>query len=873
MQFTKDITGFTGGVSQQPPPLRSDTQCEESQNAYPSLVYGNIKRPPLEHVAVLSSTAAPGAFMHDINRDINEKYNMIVTGNATEPLEVYTADGTKCTIRYGHLTDDFVFTSDASVKGYLTSLSGKLPREAFKAVTIADHTLLVNNTVKCLMSTEVDPTTYAHEAVAYIKKGVGQTVYRIWVNDIVAAQYTSGETTDYASYKTTTIAQTLAAALASGVSVTLTATGGVFTYLLGDRPPTGSEVVTINDVVVNPDFYSFVESLGLWMLVFDPAHISFAYASTDPEAPVPADTIKIQGTALTGFTVTVKDSLVKLKRADGGPFTFRVSDSWGDEAMTGIYRKIQDYPSLPSRYFNGSVIEVTGDPSNNFDNYWVKFNASEGGSAGAWEETRKPGLYNKMDPAALPHRLVRTGVNEFTFCDITWGERNVGDDVSCSNPSFIGHTINDIFYYRNRLGFFSGENHILSKAGDFFNFWPTTATDSLDDDPIDVAASSSEVVTLYHAVPYQKTLLGFGEQLQVVFSSGNAGTLTGKTISSDGTTRFKVSPFCKPALVGSNAYLAVPAGEYTHIREYFIQADGVSFDAADITAHCPEYLPKNIVRLIGTSTYDLLFAWSPDTPRTIFVYKYYWQGDEKVQSAWGKWDLPTDVIGMSLLDDRLYVLTTSDSQVCLQRVDLHKVTPAKWDSGLTPLICLDRRVSLTGTYSALTGLTSWTLPYTDTSGTQYVGVKSTSGHPVLLLSKVGSILSHPGDHSGVPFHIGLLYDHRLDLSKFILKDANNKPYLFGETILRTLAIGYAKTGYFDVEVSAVGRDTDTYQHSPFSAGCPLDQLIIGSGVYGDTLVMSDSDDVSISLVNRTCFPSIWVNATYEGTYYARARKI
>ena len=36
-----------------------------------------------------------------------------------------------------------------------------------------------------------------------------------------------------------------------------------------------------------------------------------------------------------------------------------------------------------------------------------------------------------------------------------WGERIVGDLVSAPDPSFIGNKINNVFFFRNRLGFLS----------------------------------------------------------------------------------------------------------------------------------------------------------------------------------------------------------------------------------------------------------------------------------------------------------------------------------------------------------------------------------------------------------------------------------
>ena len=72
------IPNLVQGVSQQSPALRLSSQAELQVNAFPSLVEGLQKRPPLEHVAVISNTETTGSFTHLINRDVNERYFVFI---------------------------------------------------------------------------------------------------------------------------------------------------------------------------------------------------------------------------------------------------------------------------------------------------------------------------------------------------------------------------------------------------------------------------------------------------------------------------------------------------------------------------------------------------------------------------------------------------------------------------------------------------------------------------------------------------------------------------------------------------------------------------------------------------------------------------
>lgn len=87
------------------------------------------------------------------------------------------------------------------------------------------------------------------------------------------------------------------------------------------------------------------------------------------------------------------------------------------------------------------------------------------------------------------------------YTKFAWQDRQSGDELVTPDPSFIGQKISDVAYYKNRLAFISGENAILSEAGEFFNFFRTTAAALLDTAPIDVASSHKAVSVLRTAIP------------------------------------------------------------------------------------------------------------------------------------------------------------------------------------------------------------------------------------------------------------------------------------------------------------------------------------------------------------------------------------
>ena len=187
---------------------------------------------------------------------------------------------------------------------------------------------------------------------------------------------------------------------------------------------------------------------------------------------------------LTGFTIVRTSPVLYVRKNDNSNFSIDGSDTQGDTKMTIIKDSVQRFTDLPTVSPHGYVVEVKGDEDTNFDNYYVKFvgnNTTTDGvlEEGQWEETVEAGIQFKFDYATMPHVLVRQADGNFRFAKVDgdsytlsgvtytlpkWGERTVGDLVSAPNPSFIGNKINNVFFFRNRLGFLAGDNVILSKG-------------------------------------------------------------------------------------------------------------------------------------------------------------------------------------------------------------------------------------------------------------------------------------------------------------------------------------------------------------------------------------------------------------------------
>lgn len=584
-----------------------------------------------------------------------------------------------------------------------------------------------------------------------------------------------------------------------------------------------------------------------------------------------------------GVTATVHGSVIVL--SSSSDFTITTQDGYSNASMYAVKGQIQRFSDLPvNAGIQGFTIEVVGDKTSAFDNYWVKFDKSSGGQ-GVWKETVKPGINLGVNDATMPHALIREPSGEFTFRKLAWGDRIVGDDDSAPQPSFVGRKIQDIFFYRNRLGLIADESVCFSEAGEFFNFYPTTVTDLLDSDRIDVSVSHTKVSNLVAAIPFAKQLLLFSSQTQFSVESGDL--LTPRTISIKPTTEFECNPLAQPAGMGRVVYFSVPKGDYSGLREYYVEVDSQTNDAADVTGHVPRYIPKGVYKLAAGLNEDILCCLTSDERNVIYVYKFYWNGEEKLQSSWSRWTFPeTDsILNADFLQSELTLVIGRSDGVYLEQLN---VSPGEVLDVEPYVVHLDRKQAIPKTsltYSEGYTKIGWAqIGWYPTDG-EYVAVVAT-GQP----QKAGIVLpltwepltgnaKVAGDYSDCDLIVGRRYNFRYRFSTIVPKRASRNGGEQADNVarlqLRKMQVNYADTGYFQVNVTPQGRPTYTYTFSGKTLGlesATIGAINLATGKFPFP-VMSQNTTVDIEITSDSPLPCAFLSADWEGFYSKRSRGI
>jgi hypothetical protein len=586
---------------------------------------------------------------------------------------------------------------------------------------------------------------------------------------------------------------------------------------------------------------------------------------------------QMSGLAASGYTINRYGSVIHISRTS--EFTIRCEDGFNNGAMLALKDQVQKFQDLPANAgVNGFAVEVIGDKQTGFDDFWVKFDST---GTGAWKETIKPGTRLGYTATTMPHTLVRNADGTFTFAPTVWNDRTVGTLTSNPDPSFVGKKITDIFFYRNRLGFLADESVIFSEASEFFNFYRTTVTELIDSDPIDVTVSHTKVSTLQHAIPFNRQLLLFSAQSQFVVEAGDL--LTPKTIAIKQATEFESDPNVKPAGIGKNVYFALTKGDYTGVREYFPvdEISGIN-DSVEITGHVPQYIPKNCYELAPCLTEDILVALSKTDRSSMWVYKFYFNNNEKLQSSWSKWTLDStdSILNVDfILSEMVLVIQRSDG------LYLEKLSAAVGDIGVNEpyTVHLDRKLTVAkanmtfdGTY---TNIPVAYLPGPITSGSWEAIIAT--GQPKkagtrLALTSTATGARITGDYTNCDLIVGRKYTFRYQFSPITIKQQAGqaiKSDTQGRLQLRTMQVNFAKTGYFTAKVTPEGRSTYTYVYSGKTLGQPSSTIGTIELDTGNTKfpILAQNTGVTIELNSDAPLPCAFLSADWEGMYVKRSR--
>lgn len=826
------IKNLIAGISQQPPKLRHAEQLEEQINGFSTEAGGLQKRPPTQHIRRLPALPLKTK-VHLINRDENERYIVAFTGDS---LKIFDINGNEKTVKMENRADTYVTCSE--------------PNKQLKAITVADHTFIVNTTKVVEMdTTNKSPNAWEEQgALIVIRQGQYGRKYKVNIKD----QSYVYETPDGG------------AASHSTMIATDYITNQLFEKLAGTfkrtfESLTDEELNKYNVTKKKESYYTGRDDRLVTRTYY--IYKGKEYSKYDTFAPEGVQgVIVIKGTNWIQLIGDLKD--------------LSVSDGFNGEALKLFTNTTPRFEILPSTAPSGYTVIVKGEKASD-DDYYVKYDMEQQ----LWTETTKPNTEINYKSSTMPYILRREADGTFTCTTADWNERKTGDEESNPTPSFVGNKINDIFFFRNRLGIISGEAVNLSRTSDFFNFWVDSATAIVDTDPIDLQVSHNRVSTLYNAVPFNQDLYLFSAQTQFILRA--EGVLSPKTAVIDQVTEFDADTWVKPIGVGRNLYFTAHKTDFTTVQEYFAVADSTTQkNATDVTGHVPNFLKNSIYSLKACNNENLLIALSDNQRDTIYIYKFLFLNDSKAQASWSRWTFDGELIGADFINSVMYLVINRGGNTFLEKLPISYNTK---DFVSEPYrVMLDRKFKTTlhGTFDK------------DTKEMRY-DVKSIYGdaysepREYTIVLKNGSVYSGKNTvvipHQVEPLEdfecfVGVAYEFKFIYSTFFIKQASQTGT---DTIpndrlqLRFLHINYDNTGEFEVIVNATGKTPKHYKMTARIVGTPSNQVGIHPLETGEFRVplMGRNTDTEVTVINTSPLPSAFNTTVWQGLVTYKFRQI
>ena len=556
--------------------------------------------------------------------------------------------------------------------------------------------------------------------------------------------------------------------------------------------------------------------------------------------------------------------------------TTALSDDLSPGSITGEVNTIAELPDVADLN-PGDIYNVVGINGNQ-DDYVLQWDGQ------TWREVVYPNSKYLIDGSTMPHELVRTDTDTFTFQAATWSPRVSGQPSTTGNsrqPSFIGHRIKNLFYYKNRLGFVSMDNVIMSQPLDYFNFWRNSALTTSDADPIDLTCSSLRDVFLFAVQPMTQGLLLFSTREQFIMTAGTNGVLTPSTASIRSVSQYEMYTVIDPFLVDEQIFFTSQANNYTRVLSMNTQGDNNNPKFIDVGKPVTTYIPIGINRGFG-SNQNQFIALYDNTKNNIFFYRFFNRDGENQLRSWFKWDFPGKILGCFMEQDTIFIAISANGKVYMNVLYINPnnqvpivQTPQGQIYSNPTLEYLQQPVSVT--YDNSTKLSTITTTTLDPNNAEWkpVAIEIYSGGQAngafWNLTKVSdTTYTVNGDLSDiVGLLFGFTYPFDMELPKTYYRNGNDADYTASLTIAR-MKFAMGKTGAVSFEV----RPRGSANFSPIgevdiSNWYLLDSAPIDDERFFTVPVHQRNDNFDVRISSDSPYPVSLLSMSWEGQYSPR----
>ena len=875
--ITQKVRNYVLGISEQPDELKAPGQVTDLKNGVPDVTHGLVKRPGGKLIEAISPSSGTLSWFHIYEDSANQYIGNVSTSGVIQvwrtsdgvsiPIDYASVPGTNaCTYLTGwtdpneiqNLTvnQNTFFTNRTKQVGMLTGASDKSPAEVHEALIelktvsygkqyaldIYEPSNTTTTTTTRATSIVIDEDITTTNASGYSNDGKCELMSR----EVINQGTVSGKTN--LRYEVDIRCQPIA----EGGGSTSNHPNYDDSYQTFARLQFGGEGWTTGNT------HSFVTEKGAGGTVTIKSHASITsranLAAVRPAAsPSNAEEAATAGAILGdikaaldaisghGITSTIVGNCLHLKRSSA----FNVTTP-EPSLMNIVTSEANSAGELPRSGRHNYIAKIVNS-SEEEDDYYLKFQVDNVSSSvtadrfgsGVWVECPAPNIEISFDSDTMPVSLQRIdpgtygingGANQnytngvFEVIKPAWIDRTVGDDLTNPAPSFVGYKLNKLLYYRNRLAVLSEENVILSQTNDFFNFWSNTAMAVSSDDPIDLQSSSTYPTTLYDGIEVNSGLLLHSSNQQFMLTT-DSDALTPKTAKVNYLCSYNFNHKTNPFSLGTTNGFINSTGRnarFFELSEVGREGEPTVVEQSKIVS---KKLPIEITNTAVSKENNILLFGALDKSE-VWGYKFYNNGEKRVQSAWFRWELPGNLVHHALIDDVYYVVLKNGSNYTLEAYDVKRQSnTTSIDDYRIHLDCHSKVTALaSNTYNATTKKTVFPKPTGYNSSKQLAVYNNNAGNDLGrygLVTVNGSNLEVDGDWTGADLILGYLFDWLVEIPTIYVSQTQGDKTAAdtrSSLIVHRVSFTFGETGTIQTTIKRKGRAdyTDTFESIEWS---------------------------------------------------------
>ena len=556
------------------------------------------------------------------------------------------------------------------------------------------------------------------------------------------------------------------------------------------------------------------------------------------------------------------------------------------ELLNVVASKVNDVGDLPSQCKHGMVVEVVNSVADE-DNHYVKFfgNNDKDGE-GTWEECAKPGRKIRLKRSTMPVLLIRTADGNFRLSELDgstytisgtqysvpqWDDAIVGDDVTNPEPSFIGKGISKMLFFRNRFAILADENIIMSRPGDFTNFFAKSAIQLIASDPIDISASSEYPAIIYDGIQVNTGLVLFSKNQQFMLTT-DSDVFSPTTAKINALSTYNFNFATNPISLGTTIGFLDNAGKFSRFFEMAnVQREGEP-QVIEQSAVVSKLFEKDL-KLISNSRENSVIFFSEEGTNTLYGYRYFDQIQDRRLASWFKWTLTGTIQYHCMQDDNLFVVVRNNNKDQLLKYSI------KMDSNTFALaenrVHLDHLMSTSGwTYNATTGKSTKAKPTGLESSNQLAAYDVDAGNNLGrygLITINGSNLELDGDWSGETFLIGYQYTMEVKLPTiyYLTQSGQNwRADTRANTVIHRVKFGFGPIGLYETTLNRIGRSdyTEVFEVSSANQYSANTGAIVDDNILRTVPVYDRNINAALTIKSTHPAPATIHNMTWEGVY-------